>query len=71
MAIGDVLARYPQVQPEELEITTEGRRGGIYVRVKHLPSTAFLEASGLNPDNFDAGLRKLVESLLQQVTSAK
>lgn len=71
MPLGDVLAKFPQVKPEELEVTTHGRGDGVFLKVVHLPSGTTREVTGLTPDSFDPTLRKLVEEVLAQATAPK
>lgn len=68
MAIGDVLALFPTVKPDELEITTQGLADGVAVRVKHLPTGITQAVRGLTPATFDQGLRALLSEVLEQVT---
>ena len=69
-SIEEVLRRFPQVRPQDLEITTGPEPAGIFLRVRHLPSGKERAERKVTPEAYRATLHRLVTELLVEVTAS-
>jgi hypothetical protein len=65
VSLGPVFARHPDVRPEDLEVTTRARAGGLVLKVTHLPTRTTRERTDLRADEFEAALAELAEEVLR------
>ncbi len=68
-SIEEVLRKFPQVRPQDLEIVTGPAPDGIYLRVVHLPSKKERAARKVSAEAYRATLHRLTAELLAEVTS--
>ncbi len=69
-SIEEVLRKFPQVRPQDLEITTGPEPAGIYIRVRHLPTGKERGERKVTPEAYRATLHRLVAELLAEVTGS-
>jgi hypothetical protein len=67
-SIEEVLRKFPQVRPQDLEVTTGPEPDGIFLRVRHLPSGKERGERKVTAEAYRATLHRLVAELLAEVT---